>query len=45
VIQMNAGTGMVTMDMSLLKLYQQKRINRQDALHYSVNPDALARSL
>ena len=45
VIQMNASSGMVTMDMSLLKLYQQNRISRQDALYYAVNPESLARSL
>jgi len=45
VIQMNTGSGMITMDTSLLRLYQQNRISRQDALHYAVNPDALARSL
>ncbi len=45
VIQMNTGSGMVTMDASLKKLCLENRISREDALHFSVNPDALARSL
>ena len=45
VIQMNAPQGMVTMDTSLASLLQRGMISREDALHYSVNPETLLRFL
>lgn len=45
VIQMNAGQGMVTMDYSLAQLVRRKLITRDDALYFSVNPEALQRYL
>ena len=45
VIQMNIGQGMITMDMSLAALLRQRKISREDALFYSVNPEALQRYL
>lgn len=45
VIQMNSAQGMVTMDMSLAKLLRDGKISREDAMFYSVNPDALKRYL
>ena len=45
VIQMNAASGMSTMDLSLQRLCQQNLISRQEAMHFAVNPEAVARSL
>ncbi len=45
VIQMGTAGGMSTMDLSLLRLCQQNRISRQEALHFAVNPEVMARSL
>jgi twitching motility protein PilT len=45
VIQMNSNQGMITMDMSLASLLRQGKINRDEALFYAVNPDALQRYL
>ena len=45
VIQMNIGQGMITMDMSLAALLRQRKISREDALFYAVNPEALQRYL
>ena len=45
VIQMNAPSGMVSMDASLAGLLRQGLIGREDALHYAVNPEAMLRFL
>lgn len=45
VIQLNAAQGMITMDTSLAGLYRKNLISWDDALHYSVYPDALQRML
>lgn len=45
VLYSSAGEGMMTMDGSLLKLYQEGRISKKNALLYSLNPDVLARRL
>jgi Tfp pilus assembly pilus retraction ATPase PilT len=42
---MNSNQGMITMDMSLASLLRQGKINRDEALFYAVNPDALQRYL
>lgn len=45
VLYSSANDGMMTMDGSLLKLYQEGRISKKNALLYSLNPDVLARRL
>lgn len=45
VIYSSAADGMMTMDSSLQKLYEQGRISKKNALLYSLNPDILARRL
>ena len=44
-IQSGASEGMVSMDDCLLRLAQGKKITRETALQYSVNPDQLQRKL
>ena len=36
---------MISMDQSLLKLYRDKRITRETALHYATNPEFLEKKL
>lgn len=43
VIQMNAGQGMVSMDKSLANLLDEGLISRENAIFYSLNPDAVLR--
>jgi len=45
VIYAGASEGMVTMDADILRLYQQKRISRENALLYATNPDLLCRRM
>ncbi len=45
VIYASASEGMVSMDNDILKLYQGKRITRENALLYALNPDALIKRL
>jgi twitching motility protein PilT len=45
VIQMNAPTGMVSMDASLARLLKSSQISRETAIHYAVNPEAMLRFL
>ena len=45
VIYSSAADGMMTMDSSLQKLYEEGRISKKNALLYSLNPDILARRL
>ena len=45
VIYAGASEGMVTMDTDILRLYQQKRISKENALLYSTNPELMARKL
>ena len=40
-----AAQGMRTMDSDLLRLYQNKRISKENALLYAINPDTLGRRL
>jgi len=44
-IASGAGEGMISMDQSILKLYQDGRISRQTALEYADNPDQMLRRL
>lgn len=45
VIYAGAAQGMITMDADILRLYQQKKISRENALLYAVSPDTLERRL
>ncbi len=45
VIYAGASDGMITMDADILRLYQQKRISRENALLYSTNPELMARKM
>jgi len=45
VLYAGANMGMRTMDMDLLRLYQQKIISRDNALLYSSNPEMMAKKL
>ena len=45
VLQTSAASGMKTMDMSLFELFRQGRITKEDALHYSVNPQFMENRL
>ena len=45
VLYAGAGQGMRTMDMDLLRLYQEKIISRENALFHSQNPEMMARKL
>lgn len=45
VMYSSANEGMLTMDSSLLQLYQSGKITKKDALLYSLNPDTLMRRL
>ena len=44
-IYAGAAQGMVTMDASILRLYQQGRISRENALMYASNPEVLAKRM
>jgi len=44
-IASGAGDGMISMDQSILKLYQAGRISRQTALEYADNPEQMLRRL
>lgn len=44
-IYAGAGDGMISMDNDLLRLYRKKRITRENALLYAINPDVLAKRL
>ena len=45
VIQTSSAEGMIGMDESILRLYKAKRITRETALHFAMNPDTLQRKL
>ena len=45
VIYAGAAQGMITMDADLQRLYMQKKISKENALLYAVNPDILAKKL
>lgn len=45
VISSSAAQGMCTMDMSLLKLYHEKRITKQTALNFAANPANMMKRL
>ena len=45
VIYAGASQGMVTMDNDILRLYREKRISRENALLYAINPDLLSKRL
>ena len=45
VLSMSAESGMVSMDNSLLSLYQAGRISRDSALQYALHPEMLAKRL
>ncbi len=45
VIYAGASEGMITMDADILRLYQEKRITKDNALQYSTNPELMARKL
>ncbi len=45
VIYAGASDGMITMDADILRLYQQKKISKENALLYSTNPELMARKL
>ncbi len=45
VIYAGASEGMITMDADILRLYQEKKITKDNALLYSTNPDLMARKL
>ena len=45
VIYASSSEGMISMDSDILRLYQAKRISRENALLYAINPDTLAKRL
>lgn len=45
VIQASSSEGMISMDQSILSLYQQGRITRDTAVDYAVNPEQMLRKL
>ena len=45
VIQSGGGEGMVSMDMSLLRLYREGVITAQEAVLHSLAPEAMARQV
>ena len=45
VIYAGASQGMVTMDSSILRLYNEKRISRENALMYAINPELLSKRM
>jgi len=45
VIYAGASEGMITMDADILRIYQEKRISKENALLYSTNPELMARKL
>lgn len=45
VIASGSGEGMVTMDQSILKLYQEKRITKDTALEYAEHPEQMLRRM
>ena len=45
VIYSSMGEGMITMDASLLRLYEAGRISRKEALLYSTNADYMEKKL
>ena len=44
-IQTGAGEGMIGMDESILRLYKSRRVSRETALRYAMNPDQLQKKL
>jgi len=44
-IYAGAVEGMISMDNDILRLYREKRISRDNALMYAINPDVLAKRL
>ena len=45
VIYAGASEGMISMDNDILRLYREKRITRDNALMYAMNPDTLAKNM
>ncbi|HNW87197.1 MAG TPA: PilT/PilU family type 4a pilus ATPase [Candidatus Limiplasma sp.] len=45
VIYAGSSEGMISMDNDILRLYRAKRISRENALMYAINPDLLAKRL
>jgi len=45
VIYASSSEGMISMDSDILRLYQAKRISRENALLYAINPDTLVKRL
>lgn len=45
VIYAGIAEGMISMDSDILRLYREKRITRQNALLYAINPDVLAKRM
>ena len=45
VIYAGSSEGMISMDNDILRLYHAKRISRENALMYAINPDLLAKRL
>ena len=45
VIYAGTGEGMISMDNDILRLYQEKRITRENALMYAIHPDTLLKRL
>ncbi len=44
-IQTGANEGMIGMDESILRLYKARRITRETAIHFAMNPDQLQKKL
>jgi twitching motility protein PilT len=45
VIYAGSSEGMISMDSDILRLYKEKRITRDNALMYAINPDVLMRRM
>jgi len=45
VIYAGSSEGMISMDSDILRLYKEKRITRENALMYAINPDLLLRRM